>query len=195
MGEPITTVDALDALDALPVGSVVLDPHGRALQRFSAGWYPTCSTEAFDRTALPATILYHPDSPTPPQDATAGPSASRPAEPAGMVCEALSDDDAASAIEGLGGGWGLPLILGLRLRGIRIVRVHGAEVGAPTPAPAESSLVALDRAEAQTETLHALQLFLTIDHREYDTDDWQRALDRLRTTGRALFALDEIRGR
>jgi hypothetical protein len=56
------------------------------------------------------------------------------------------------------------------------------------------SLAVLDRTEQEAQTLAALRDFLFIDWRDYDTDEWQRALDRVRHTGRPLFGLAEIGG-
>lgn len=53
--------DTYADLDALPVGSVVLDPHGRAFQKFTDGWGATGLGGVYDVTARPATVLYRPD--------------------------------------------------------------------------------------------------------------------------------------
>jgi hypothetical protein len=68
VGETITTAAELDAL---PVGSVVLDPHGRAFQKRptfgpeGAAWFATASTEGHSVCARPARVLFRPDAPQP----------------------------------------------------------------------------------------------------------------------------------
>lgn len=51
-------------LDALPWGSVVLDPHGRAFQKFTDGWGAAGLGGVHEVTARPATVLYRSDAPS-----------------------------------------------------------------------------------------------------------------------------------
>lgn len=57
-------------LDALPVGSVVLDGSGWAIAwvRGRTHWYSTNPSETATHPVLPATVLYRPDCPAPQVD-------------------------------------------------------------------------------------------------------------------------------
>ena len=52
--------DTYAELDALPLGSVALDAHGRAFQKFSDGWGAAGLGGVHEVIARPATILYRP---------------------------------------------------------------------------------------------------------------------------------------
>ena len=58
MGE----IASAQELDALPMRSVVLDPHGMVWQRRTGGeWFAAGVHGGFERMAWPATLLYRPD--------------------------------------------------------------------------------------------------------------------------------------
>lgn len=60
-----TTVDTVDELDALPVGTVVRDARGHVCERWSfvgsLGWLRTGEVQRFWHITSPVTVLFRPD--------------------------------------------------------------------------------------------------------------------------------------
>jgi hypothetical protein len=60
-------IETAEELDALPVGSVVLDPHRMAWQKrqgLAVEWFAAGVMGGFSRMATPATVLHRPDRPS-----------------------------------------------------------------------------------------------------------------------------------